>query len=371
VADLNKDGKMEVVAGVDAIPAQLVVLNAQGRVISGWPQTLRTTGYEPVGSYPVVGDLDDDGDLEIAAVTSDSSDATLSKVVIFHHTGQKLSSWSTNAVTMDPLVLADLDGDGSLEILSSLVKSDNTGAFYVWDPKGKTLPGWPRSNPTDPSLYSMAFNAPIVLDLDGDGRSEIITSRLQEYWSEELQQHYGYPVQAFRYDGTPITDMARPAYGAWLYPDASPGVADIDGDGRLELVWTELRDQGLNVDMPWPRVFAWDLTTAASNTQAWPMYRADARHSGVAQAVVPLVKPTTRNTTRRINGVSRFLIHSGGGGVIQLKHAWQAAVKYAVGSDLLKQTSLGWGEQFSVPPNQDVKLRIVTTSPIDVTIDWW
>jgi hypothetical protein len=101
------------------------------------------------------------------------------------------------------------------------------------------------------------------------------------------------------------------------------------------------------------------------------MYRADARHSGIAQSVVPIVKLTQRNVVRRVNGLGRFLIRSGAGGVIQLKHPWQAAVKYAVGSDPLKSTTLGWGEQLSVPPNKDIKLRIVTTSPIDVTIDWW
>lgn len=371
VADLNKDGKSELVVGLDGTPARLLVLNAQGTALNGWPRTLMNSSGESQGSYPVVGDLDDDGDLEIAAVASDGMDPSLSKMAIYHHTGQQLSAWSTNALTMGPPVLADLDGDGSLEILSSLVNSDNTGAFYVWNRAGGVMPGWPRSNPTDPSLYNMAWSAPIIVDLDGDGRSEIIASRQQEYWSDELQQRYGYPVQAFRYDGTPITDMARPAYGAWAYPDASAGVADTDGDGRLELVWTELRDQGLSVQMPWPRVFAWDLAAQTSNAQSWPMYRADARHSGVAQAVVPIIRLTVRNQPHRVNGLARFSIRSGRGGVIQLKHRWHAVVRYAIGSNPLKQTTLDWGEQFSVPPNREVTLRVVTASPIDVTIDWW
>ena len=69
--------------------------------------------------------------------------------------------------------------------------------------------------------------------------------------------------------------------------------------------------------------------------------------------------------------LARFSIHTGPSGVIQLKHPWQAVVKYAVGSGPLKLTTLGWGEQFSVPPNQDVLLRVVTISAVDVTIDWW
>jgi hypothetical protein len=118
-------------------------------------------------------------------------------------------------------------------------------------------------------------------------------------------------------------------------------------------------------------VFAWDLTTPTSNAQPWPMYRADARHSGVAASVVPIQKLTTRNQTYRVNGLARFQISTGSGGTIQIKHPWQAVVKYAVDSGALKQTTLGWGEQIAVAPFQQVLLRIVTTTPTDVTLDWW
>ncbi|HYQ04783.1 MAG TPA: S8 family serine peptidase [Polyangiaceae bacterium] len=369
VADLNKDGKNEVVIGVDGNPGQLVVLNSKGVVLSGWPQTILTTsGNEAIGSYPVVGDLDDDGDLEIAAITCDGGgDDTLSKVVVYQHNGRLLTSWQTGAVQTGPLVLADLDGDGSLEVLESLMKMDGTGGLYAWDRKGNLMPGWPQTNP---GVYPV-FNAPIVVDVDGDGRNEVITARSPEFWSDELQFHFGYPVQAYRYDGSTVPAMARPAYGSWQGADGSPAVADIDGDGRLELVWTEIREQGPTMDYPLPRIFAWDLTTSTSNAQPWPMYRADARHSGVVDNVVPIQKLTTRNQTYRINGLARFQIQTGTGGTIQIKHPWQAAVQYAIDSAPLKSTTLGWGEQVTVAPSRQVLLRVVTTSPIDVTIDWW
>jgi hypothetical protein len=291
----------------------------------------------------------------------------MSKVFIYQHNGQLLTSWTTGAVQIGPPVLADLDGDGSLEVLASLMKMDGTGGLYAWDRKGTLLPGWPQSNPS----WTPLFNAPIVLDLDGDGRNEIITSRQQEFWSDELQNAFGYPVQAYRYDGSLIPSMARPAYGSWSGPDGSPAVADIDGDGRLELVWTEVRNQGASAEFPLPRIFAWDLSTPVSNAQPWPMYRADARHSGVADAVVPIQKLTTRNQTYRINGLARFQVQTGAGGTIQIKHAWQAPVKYAIDSAPLKATTLGWGDQITVAPSRQVLLRVVTTSPIDVTIDWW
>jgi subtilisin family serine protease len=371
VADLNKDGKNEVVIGVDGSPGQLVVLTSRGALTPGWPQTIMVSSYgnEATGSYPVVGDLDDDGDLEIAALACDGGgDTSQSRVWVYHHNGRLLSSWSMgDAVQTGPLVLADLDGDGSLEVLSSLMTIDGMGGLYVWSRKGAVMPGWPQSNPST----SPTFNAPVVVDLDGDGRNEVITSRQTELWSEELQTHFGFPVQAYRHDGSLIASMARPAYGSWFGLDGGPAVADIDGDGRLELVWTEIREQGLSPDFLLPRVFAWDLTTPTSNAQPWPMYRADARHSGVAASVVPIQKLTTRNQTYRVNGLARFQISTGSGGTIQIKHPWQAVVKYAVDSGALKQTTLGWGEQIAVAPFQQVLLRIVTTTPTDVTLDWW
>jgi subtilisin family serine protease len=370
VADLDKDGKNEVVFGVDGSPGQLVVLNSKGKLVHGWPQTIMVSsfGNENTGSFPVVGDLDDDGDLEIAAVACDGGgDTSQSKVVIYQNNGQLLTSWSTGAVQMGPLVLADLDGDGSLEVLSSLMLIDGTGGLFAWSRKGALMPGWPQSNPST----SPTFNAPIVVDLDGDGRNEVITAHQAEFFSDELQMNFGFPVQAYRFDGSLIPNLARPSYASWFGLDGGPGVADIDGDGRLELVWTGQRSQGLSPDFPFPQVFAWDLTTPTSNAQPWPMYRADARHSGVAASVVPIQKLTTRNQTFRVNGLARFQITTGNGGTIQIKHPWQAVVMYAIDSNPLKQTTLGWGEQITVAPFQQVLLRIVTTSPTDITLDWW
>src|SRR5262249_42700644 len=156
--------KNEVIIGADGSPGQLVVLTAKGAVVPGWPQTILVSSYgnENTGSYPVVGDLDDDGDLEIAAVACDGGgDTSASKVYVYQHTGQLLTSWSASAVQAGPLVLADLDGDGSLDVLSSLMMMDGTGGLYAWSRKGTLMSGWPQGNPSTSPL----FNAPIVVDL--------------------------------------------------------------------------------------------------------------------------------------------------------------------------------------------------------------
>lgn len=370
IADLNLDNRNEVIASVEGSPSQLYVFNATGVVQAGWPRTL-LNGYPSAGGHPVVGDVDDDGDLEIVAAASDWVNTSESRIFVFQHNGQQLSSFSPNATNVNPPVLADVDGDGSLEIVASIIKSDGTGALYVWDRSGNVLPGWPQSTPVGQSAAQLTFNTPIVADLDSDGRSEVVISRQGEYYSEELGLTYGYPVRVYTYNGASVTNLVRPAYGSWPNPDASLALANIDSDSQLELLWTAMRDGGSDTDVRWPRVHAWDLTTTSTTTLGWTSYRADARHSGVAPSVVPLVRLTQRNVARRVTGTARYLIRTGGGGVMQVKHPNGAAVYYAVGNNLLKKTTLGWGEQFTVPANQDVKLRIVTQSPIDVTVDWW
>ncbi len=371
VADLNLDNRNEVVASVEGVPSQLYVFNSSGVVQSGWPRTLLEGGYPSAGGHPVVGDVDDDGDLEIVAVASDRVNPSVSRIAIYQHNGQQLASFSPNAATVNPPVLADVDGDGSLEIVASVIQSDGTGALYVWARNGNVLPGWPQVTPVAQNFAQLTFDTPIVADLDGDGRSEVAVSRQSEFRSEELALNYGYPVRVYAYDGVSKANLVRPAYGSWPSSDASLGLANIDGDSQFELLWTAMRDGGSDTAVRWPRVHAWDLTTTATGGPAWTSYRADARHSGVAQSVVPLVRLTQRNVPRRVNGMARYVVRSGAGGVMQVKHPYGAVVQYAVGTNLLKKTTLGWGEQFTVPANQDVKLRIVTTSATDVTVDWW
>jgi subtilisin family serine protease len=371
VADLNLDNRNEVIVSVESSPSQLYVYSATGALQSGWPKALSTGPYQSNGGFPVVGDMDDDGDLEIVAVASDYSSTASSRIYIYQHTGQLLRSWSPAMLAVGPPVLADVDGDGSLEIVTSSIQSSYVGALHVWRRTGTAMSGWPKVTPTGQMPTELAFHVPIVANIDGDVRSEIIVARDTEFRSEELGLTYGYPIQVYRHDGATITSLVRPAQGSFWSRDAAPALADIDGDAKLELLWTETRSGGTDTNVRWPRVHAWDLTAASSSAQPWAGYRADARHSGVAQSVVPLVRLTQRNTTRRVNGTARFVIRAGGSGIMQVKHPNGAAVQYAVGSNLLRSTTLGWGEQFTVPPNQDVQLRVVTTTPIDVTVDWW
>jgi hypothetical protein len=58
-------------------------------------------------------------------------------------------------------------------------------------------------------------------------------------------------------------------------------VADVDGDGLLEMAWLDLTG----------KLYLWDLTAPTSGPRPWPMFQHDARHTGRADPI-PLFRAT-------------------------------------------------------------------------------
>ncbi|MCU0606666.1 MAG: C25 family cysteine peptidase [Candidatus Edwardsbacteria bacterium] len=103
----------------------------------------------------------------------------------------------------------DLDGDGYREV----VMADPAGVLQAWDRAGTPLPGWPR--PFPPSI-----NGPVALaDLDGDQALEVLVA-------------HGDALSAVGGDGGELPGWPHNA-GA---PLAAPVVCDLDRDGRLEVL---------------------------------------------------------------------------------------------------------------------------------------
>jgi hypothetical protein len=108
-----------------------------------------------------------------------------------------------------PPTLADVDGDGRLEV----IVGTSTGFLYVLDAAaGAALEGWPVQ-------MGDITGQPAVGDLDGDGRLEVVAGDGRG------------SVAAFRGSGQELWE--RHLGGA---VGAGPTLADVDGDGRLEVV---------------------------------------------------------------------------------------------------------------------------------------
>ena len=157
------------------------------------------------------GDLNADGTDDLAIVSEDGW---------FWARGQ-LVTWGD--LYPSPLALADLDGDATLEILFVGAR-----AVHALSSTGAELHGWPYALAQDPGLQRDAApgrdaGAPLVADLDGDGTLEILV---------HLRGGAGL---VFARDGTrrPDLEVALPARAA-----GTPALLDLDNDGRVELLAT-------------------------------------------------------------------------------------------------------------------------------------
>jgi M6 family metalloprotease-like protein len=154
-------GGVEVVAaGSDGV---VRVWDASGRSVPGWPVDLG----RPIEARPSLADLDGDGLLEI--VLPAGSDA----VCGIRANGTRVENWpltadpgdSTRAVGASALV-GDIDGDGVMNVLVA----GPGGSVYAWNAvSGEPLPGWPYSS--DPAL-----GTPWAGDIDLDGELDLLVA---------------------------------------------------------------------------------------------------------------------------------------------------------------------------------------------------
>jgi uncharacterized repeat protein (TIGR01451 family) len=168
VADLDKDGTMEVIGSAYS----LFILD--GASLTS-PPTLKKRVDPPVSNarvWPgvVVADIDGNGDLEI--ITGHG----YGYVRVLDHSGNLI--WlrqPTPDHELRSLAVYDLEGDSKLEILVSAAISSNTNQWYVYQSNGNLRTGWPQLASGAPGDAAGCYNENIgVADLDGDGRGEII-----------------------------------------------------------------------------------------------------------------------------------------------------------------------------------------------------
>ncbi|MEN8209030.1 MAG: FG-GAP-like repeat-containing protein [Candidatus Fermentibacteria bacterium] len=209
-----------------------------GTTVPGWPVTF---GLSNSWAAPSIGDMDNDGDRELAVVGYEFSEYT--SIFVYHGDGTPLSgypvTWNSLQTFSCP-VLADLDGDGNLELLNAGKASPAPEAFYAWDHTGVILPGWPVD--ADPNMEGSA----IIADVDGNPGLEIL---IGDNWG---------PGEIFGYhpDGSDMEGFPIPKYGASI-PN-SPELADVDQDGDLDMAMTMTQGQEMAY------VALWDFPGAAT-----------------------------------------------------------------------------------------------------------
>jgi outer membrane protein assembly factor BamB len=288
VADINDDGKVEVVCGDYGSPSYIFALHGDNGTLI-WEYKVGN----PVEGVPAVGDVNGDGKIDVVAGSNDNwvyalngnngsliwkiplpdnainpaivdiDNDTVPEVIIgcYDDTLYVLNGingtieWSrtfTDGVLCAPAIL-DLDHDGELEMLiidGGDIVALNGNNTVVWQ-----VPTYGRETPA-------------VGDVDNDGVLEFVyssgngvTCRNAETGSYEWSRGVSDDVMSspaigdldgdgymevvfgcdnkyiFVWDGRDGSDHWRYEFSGFINPiRGSPGIADIDGDGKLEVV---------------------------------------------------------------------------------------------------------------------------------------
>ena len=184
IGDINNDGRGDIIfARTDGT---IDVLNFRGDNLLGWPQlTSSQTTFGDWGSWllmnnVVLGDVDDDGNLEIVYFNLGRKERSgmcggncppnpwveLPKIYVFRNNGSVMPGWPKeidpeNSVMRYPLSLGDIDSDNQLEILIGTAHK-----LYVFRNNGSVMPGWP--------IIKLGEGAASIGDIDNDGEKEVL-----------------------------------------------------------------------------------------------------------------------------------------------------------------------------------------------------
>jgi len=243
IADLDRDGLFELVAPGDitknpnaGLPAQggiLHVMNNYGhQTVNGWDTQVGNStsadfrgkfDAQSIWSSPKTVDLDGNGTLEIVQGTGNFfQDERGEYIKVWNTDGTLRHQLATEGRVLAAPLIADLDGNNRPEIIAATLE----GYVYAWDASGQQLFGTqatPFNNATGAGTVDVPIaRQPIAVDLTGDGNLEILVS-------------IGSQLVVLNKDGEQITNTTDVERAFNNYA-GSPVAHDIDDDGYLDLI---------------------------------------------------------------------------------------------------------------------------------------
>ncbi|MCA9726289.1 MAG: T9SS type A sorting domain-containing protein [Candidatus Eisenbacteria bacterium] len=197
-ADIDKDGDLDLVGTSYGIESIVWWENVDGDGIQWTRRTV--TPFTPTNNAVAVADLDDDGDLDVVAAGVNAV-----AVAWYENIDGFGLSWAAHGLGQIPgasdVAIADLDGDGELDILAS--SPDLDFSFTVWFRNQGGAAGF--------TLFLIEqghdnSEAAIAADLDGDGSLEVVYTEEGAFQGDISGLHRA-SITAFRTSGELVSSV--------------------------------------------------------------------------------------------------------------------------------------------------------------------
>ena len=218
-------------------------LGANAMVLPAMPGLEMVTHIEPR-------DLDGDGRQDLIMLVAPPSygagarlQAVMNRVEGFEIDNQYFpaSLFAGNERWLESAVQVDLDGDGALDIVAHLDLQSSPVAVLMWDAAAQQF-----SKPAEAeNAFTSGLTGYVAIDADADGDVDLLARDEQQRWYLLSNDGDG----RFTRSTTPLFTAQSNAY--FVY---HPVVLDVDGDGRDDLIFGGPRYLGGWVDQAEPLV---------------------------------------------------------------------------------------------------------------------